>query len=240
MDAACSLTSFRVGVLLSWVLLILVKPAACVGQDGYGEAKSLSDPQANCSGTNLYFASSACNDFPGAEDLGVLVAQYRAAEKPILPYVCLIKSNYDGSDEDQFPLRFRMGDRSLRVEHGARVGGSSVTINYNSTIKSSGKAVGESLKINGVDLQLDKGRVFYIDLTKSPLQCEQIGFTLPSMDAEQTDLGGSVRELWNQKIAKAVKDEKAKVRVIDIPVPKRPKPEELEEAAPFVPSPATP
>ncbi len=124
-----------------------------------------------------------------------------------LAYLVVAKHKYLGEETAEFPVEASAKDGDGRIQQAVVFGDIRLSLEYKLSVDCHYSNVKkEELTINGVALDLSKGRVVYVDLTKRVTDLTQIEWQFRSSDVqgleEAADVAERIRRLVDDQVRK--------------------------------------
>ena len=96
------------------------------------------------------------------KNTGFLVATQKLfGQKETFLYVCIVKHQYKGDENDRFRLQVKAGNGNADARHCMNVKGCGILIHYSSELSEDhSRIIREDIRLNGKKVDVKKGRVY--------------------------------------------------------------------------------
>ncbi|TWT30561.1 hypothetical protein KOR42_54220 [Thalassoglobus neptunius] len=101
-------------------------------------------------------------------------------------FLLVVDHAYEGAERDKFPYQMHVTNQKGELHQKLAINESTLAIEYDCDT-SDEQGVDENLSIGGQDVELQRGRVFYIEMRANPVRITQISVKLPEPQGEVAD-----------------------------------------------------
>ncbi|WP_154934604.1 hypothetical protein [Gimesia maris] len=183
----------------------------CLGSVSKGQLSSISEGRLSISGPEgggsigaFGFSDGAYYNITLEREISILKGESpgfmyivdSSSGKRQFSFLCVIEHSFQGSEDDIFLSHMQTRNSEGVVSQWFQIKGVICRLNYLMNAHPQ-KKTAENLTFGLRAVDLKKGRVFYIDLRKSPVQITQLGLQLPKSHDSLKDFDQIRKEIQN-------------------------------------------